>query len=215
MFPASQALLGDNIAIMKQYPNKYFDLAVCDPPYGMGMGKRIAEIHTNNKYSVKEWDNSIPDEVYFSELFRISKNQIIFGGNYFTDYLPQSTHWIVWDKENDYGNVCFSHCELMWTSFKKYNSVRIFRHQQNGFRIKNKEDAGVNRFHPTQKPIAIYSYLLNKYAKNGHRILDPNMGSGASRIAAFRLGFDYVGIELDVEYFNKQERRFEAEKNRT
>lgn len=192
---------------MARYPDKYFDLAIVDPPYGINMDG--GNIGGNNcgktkDYTKKNWDNKIPDKEYFNELKRISKNQIIWGANHFVEniYQSNSSCWIVWNKDNT-GN--FADCELAYTSFK--TAVRMFTFRWNGMfqqNMKNKEF----RIHPTQKPVALYKWLLHNYAKQGDKILDTHLGSGSSRIAAYEMGFDFTAFELDAEYFEAQEKRY-------
>ena len=195
----------DCVAGMREYPDKYFDLAIVDPPYGIG-----AENHAGNaengwkQWDKKNWDSSIPNEEYFTELFRVSKNQIIWGGNYFANLLPNSQAWIFWDKGQR--NFSLADGELCWTSFKK--SLRVFEMA----RAKAKASIGYEKIHPTQKPIELYEFCLN-FAKleQGDKILDTHLGSGSSRIAAYRNGFDFVGFELDKDYYEAQEKRFKTE----
>ena len=199
----------DCMESMAKYPDKYFDLAIVDPPYGIG------EDGSNNKSRGKlakaknykpfaGFDKNSPDANYFNDLIRISKSQIIWGANHFISKIPfDSSCWIVWDKNN--GNSDFADCELAWTSFK--TSVRKFKFTWSGMLqedMKNKE----YRIHPTQKPVKLYKWLLTNYAKPGDKILDTHLGSGSSRIAAYDLGFDFVGYELDKDYFDAQEKRF-------
>ena len=195
----------DCVAGMREYPDKYFDLAIVDPPYGIG-----AENHAGNadngwkQWDKKAWDSSIPNEEYFTELFRVSKNQIIWGGNYFANLLPNSQGWIFWDKGQR--NFSLADGELCWTSFKK--SLRVFGMS----RAKSKASIGYNKIHPTQKPVELYDFCLN-FAKleQGDKILDTHLGSGSSRIACYRNGFDFVGFELDKDYYEAQEKRFKTE----
>ncbi len=201
----------DCMDYMAKCPDKAFDLAIVDPPYGINAssknfirkgkqtGKSMAV--SGLKYTEKEWDISIPDNSYFNELIRISKNQIIWGGNYFL--LLPSPCWIVWDKEN--GENLYADCELAWTSFNSaVRKVSIKWHGMLQHDMKNKE----TRLHPTQKPIKLYNWLLKNYAKEGDRIIDTHLGSGSSAIAALRRGFDFVGIELDPDYFKAAQKRF-------
>ena len=200
----------DCMEIMRQYPDKYFDLAVVDPPYGIRESGE--KNHTRNHIAIAQnykpfagEDLEPPSSGYFAELARISKNQIIFGANHFADRLPNpaSSCWIVWDKEN--GASDFADCELAWTSFR--TAVRIFRFRWNGMlqgNMKNKEV----RIHPTQKPAPLYRWIYRNYAKPGYKILDTHLGSGSSRIAAYDFGLDFVGCEIDKDYFEKQEERF-------
>jgi site-specific DNA-methyltransferase (adenine-specific) len=188
---------------MKQYPDKYFELAIVDPPYGldlanmnMGIGKsKKSSKKENRKWVAKDWDKYSPNDEYFEELFRISKNQIIWGGNYFD--LLSCKHYIIWDKEIPEG-LSFADCEMAWTSFNK--APRIFRYSA----YLDKK----NKIHPTQKPIKLYKWLLANYANEGYKIIDTHLGSGSSRIAAYDMGYDFVAYELDKDYFETQEKRF-------
>ena len=211
--PVSEVFNLDCMAGMSKYPDKYFDLAVVDPPYGIGEDghkgiKRGSEGYRKAYRSFIGGDKQAPDRAYFEELKRVSKNQIIFGSNHFIENISgaNSSCWIVWDKQN--GATDFADCELAYTSFK--TAVRIFRFRWNGFMqgdMKNWE----NRIHPTQKPVALYSWIFEKYAKPGDKILDTHLGSASSRIAAHRAGLDFVGFELDEYYFNAGNTRFEEE----
>ena len=154
-------------------------------------------------YAKKTWDIKAPENEYFDELLRVSKNQIVFGANHFISRIPiDSPCWIVWDKDNT-GN--FADCELAWTSFK--SAVRKYEFRWNGMLQGNMSNKEI-RIHPTQKPVALYEWLLTRYAKPGDKILDTHLGSGSSRIAAYNLGFDFVGCEIDEDYFKAQEERF-------
>ncbi len=205
----SIALNIDCMEYMATLPDKAFDLAIVDPPYGIG--ESGANNHTRSKLAVaKDYkpfagdDLKAPDKEYFEQLMRVSKNQIIFGANHFISKIPFDSHcWIVWDKEN--GENDFADCELAWTSFE--SAVRKFEFRWAGMLQENMKNKEV-RIHPTQKPVALYEWLLTNYAKEGDRILDTHLGSGSSRIAAYNLGFDFVGCEIDKEYFDKQEERF-------
>ena len=205
----SIALNIDCMEYMATVPDKYFDLAIVDPPYGIG--ESGANNHTRSKLAVaKDYkpfagdDLKAPDKEYFEQLMRVSKNQIIFGANHFISKIPFDSHcWIVWDKEN--GENDFADCELAWTSFE--SAVRKFEFRWAGMLQENMKNKEV-RIHPTQKPVALYEWLLTNYAKEGDRILDTHLGSGSSRIAAYNLGFDFVGCEIDKVYFDKQEERF-------
>lgn len=194
--PESIALNIDCMDYMETIPDKYFDLAIVDPPYGININKSGRLGHYGGLG--KTWDNSVPDDKYFDELFRVSKNQIIWGGNYFD--LPPTRCFLIWDKQQPQ-NVSFASCEFAWTSFNL--SAKTF--------YKRPQNADIYRIHPTQKPISLYQWLLNNYAKKGDKILDTHLGSGSSRIAAYKLGFDFVGCELDEEYFEAQEKRFKEE----
>lgn len=197
----------DCIEGLKRFPDNFFDLSICDPPYGIkeGGGKKRGSKKAFSTYTKKkDWDNKKPTKDYFDEIFRVSKNQIIFGANHFISLIPfDSSCWIVWDKNNN--NTDFADCELAYTSFK--SAVRKFKFTWNGFNqedMKNKEI----RIHPTQKPVGLYKIILEKYAKTGDKILDPNMGSQSSRIACHKANFDYWGFEIDKEYFQQGNYRF-------
>lgn len=195
---------------MKNYPDGHFDLAVVDPPYGIGESKRKREHRTDRwknppkkQHNPKDWDNRCPDESYFQELIRVSKNQIIWGANHFIERIPNanSSCWLVWDKKN--GESDFSDCELAWTSFD--TAVRMFSWLWNGFQKQQPE----HRIHPTQKPVALYDWIFDKYAKAGDKILDTHLGSQSSRIAAWKHGLDFTGFELDEDYFREGCKRFD------
>ena len=205
--PTSEVYLEDCVEALKRFPDKHFDLAIVDPPYGIGMDKTHFKTKSSNakptEYGKKDWDNAIPSKEYFNELLRVSKNQIVWGGNYFVENLTNSSCWVVWDKDN--GNSIHADCELAWTSYN--TGVRKVKYLWHGMRqqnMKNKEE----RIHPTQKPIALYKWLLMNYASEGNLILDTHLGSGSSRIAAYDLGYDFIGFEIDPEYYEKQEKRF-------
>jgi site-specific DNA-methyltransferase (adenine-specific) len=196
----------DNMALMARYPDKYFDLAIVDPPYGINASNVLSGTRRksgNGKacksaFEAKDWDLTIPDPLYFKELFRVSKNQIIWGANYMVEYLPNSQGWVVWNKDN--GTTNFADCEIAFTSFNV--ATRMFTFTWNGMLqgdMKNKEI----RLHPTQKPVALYKWLLDKYAKQGDKILDTHLGSGSIAIACHDYGFDLTACELDKEYFDK------------
>lgn len=192
---------------MARYPEKYFDLAIVDPPY-KNIFRDMHNVNPGNIAKAKEYkyntlNNSKPDKNYFQELFRVSKNQIIWGVQYFIDFLTETNCLIVWDKQID-GN--FSDAEIAWTSFG--SATRIFVFKWAGMPqedMKNKEV----RIHPTQKPVALYRYLLHNYAKPEDKILDTHLGSGSSRIAAHDMDFDFWGWEIDKDYFDAQEKRYQ------
>jgi site-specific DNA-methyltransferase (adenine-specific) len=191
----------DCMELMEKYPDKHFDLAIVDPPYGIREdGHREnnrSKLAKSKNYHKALWDFPRPDYKYFDELFRVSKNQFIWGANNYPEYLKQSSCWIVWDKDNS-GN--FADCELAYGSFK--TAVRRFKYRWNGMLqedMKNKE----TRIHPTQKPVALYKWLLSNYAKQGDLILDTHVGSASSLIACEDMGFKYVGCELDKEYYSQ------------
>ena len=182
----------DNMELMARYPDKYFDLAIVDPPYGIGINSSGRLGHYGGKG--KKWDSDIPKEKYFNELFRVSKNQIIWGGNYF--YLPPTRCFLIWDKQQP-EDVSFASCEFAWTSLSQ--SAKTF--------YKRPQNADDYRIHPTQKPVALYKWLLDKYAKEGDKILDTHLGSGSIAIACHDYKFHLTACELDKEYFDKAMQR--------
>ena len=212
--------------LMARYPDNYFDLAICDPPYGIGFDrenptmsagvrkdgtKRKMASWSNPKekgYTKKDWDKETPSEEYWKELMRVSKNQIIWGGNYFSDYLQPHGGWIVWEKGVPEG-MSLSQAELAWNSC--LNSVRIVKVLWAGYKKADNED----RFHPTQKPVALYKWLLDKYAKPTDKILDTHLGSGSIAIACHDYGFDLTACELDKEYFDKAMQRINNHTSQT
>lgn len=203
----------DCMELMKQYPDNHFDLAIVDPPYGIGesgdKNNSRSKLATSKDYKAFAGnDLKAPDSDYFIELKRISKNQIIWGGNHFIENIPNanSSCWIVWDKVN--GATDFADSELAWTSFK--TAVRNFRFQWQGMLqgdMKNKEQ----RIHPTQKPVKLYEWLLTNYAKQGDKILDTHLGSGSHAIACNNLGFELTACELDEDYFKASIERIKRE----
>ena len=206
--------LGDCMDAMREFPDKFFDLAIVDPPYGLRVdGISVIKNKSgdkNHKYdNSKMWDNEIPDVSYFIELLRVSKNQIIWGGNYFLDVLGYCKAPIIWDKLN--GESMYADGELAWTSRGLPRNLRIFKHQWCGA-FKDSERKA-EKIHPTQKPVALYLWLLNNYAKQGDKILDTHVGSASSLIACHRLGFDYWGFELDKEYYDAACERIAREKS--
>lgn len=199
----------DNMVLMARYPDKYFDLAIVDPPYGINAGNVYSEVkkkHGNSKalrsgYSIK-WDDNTPNEEYFNELKRVSKNQIIWGFNYYKVQNNFSSGRIFWDKDN--GNNDFSDGEIALQTFTE--SVRKITIRWNGMLqhdMKNKEV----RIHPTQKPVKLYEWLLMNYAKEGDKILDTHLGSGSIAIACHNLGFDLTACELDKDYYESALKR--------
>ena len=190
---------------MKRYKDKHFSLAICDPPYFAGAGDpsyyRSRTCQSKAKPITETWN--VPDENYFKELFRVSKKQIIWGCNYYAKYIPHTSR-IVWDKVND--GTPFSQAEI--ASWSEGVKVYMYRYMWNGMLqqdMKNKE----RRFHPTQKPIALYKWLLHNYAKKGDLILDTHVGSASSLIACYDMGFDAVGFELDKDYYEASKKRLE------
>ena len=192
---------------LPSYPDKFFDLAIVDPPYGIDADQKRGDTGRNGHikqrdYHIGNWDKGIPTPEYFSEIKRVSKNQIIWGGNYFLDYLGNTSCFVVWDKDNS--DNFYADCELAWTSFD--TAVRKAKYRWHGFLqgdMKNKE----NRVHPTQKPVVLYRWLLENYAKPGQLILDTHVGSASSLIACESMGFDYVGFEIDPDYYYAAQNR--------
>ena len=206
----------DCMELMAQFPDKHFELAIVDPPYGIDIFKRHRSVPEGAKYTAhkkggnwlahkpKKWDNCIPDADYFAELFRVSKNQIIWGANYLVEHLPPSKGWIVWHKLPD--GMAQSKCELAFSSFdKSLQYVRLMTNEHIGFMGWASGD--MPRIHPTQKPVALYKWLLKNYAKEGDKILDTHLGSGSIAIACWDGGFDLTGSELDTDYFAAMQKR--------
>jgi site-specific DNA-methyltransferase (adenine-specific) len=191
---------GDCLEVMKGFADKSFDLVLTDPPYGIGeaAGKNKSRglLAISKDYGNEAWDNQIPSREYFDEMRRVSKNQIIFGGNYFVEYLENSPCWIVWDKDN--GATNFADCELAWTSFK--TAVRRFKFRWQGMLQENMGKHKEIRQHPTQKPVELFKWLIEKYTTEGDTILDPFMGSGTTLVAAKYLGRNATGIEISEKY---------------
>lgn len=196
---------------MKEFPDKYFDLAIVDPPYGIGEDgsknnsrSRLAQAKTYKPYSGN--DLSAPNKQYFDELFRVSKNQIVWGANHFISKLPyDSSCWIVWDKQN--GKNDFADCELAWTSFN--TAVRKFNFKWHGMLQENMSDKEI-RIHPNQKPVSLYIWILQNYAKTNNKVLDTHCGSASSLLACHKMGIDFVGFEIDKHYFKEANERLEG-----
>jgi len=200
----------DCMEYMRTLPDKAFDLAIVDPPYGIDVARAgnvgSSKLAKATAYAAKKWDRSCPPAEYFHELERVSANQIIWGANHMADLIARrSPCWLVWDKDN---SADFADCELAYTSFK--TAVRKFLFRWNGMLQQDMANKEL-RIHPTQKPVALYKWLLKNYAKPGDRILDTHLGSGSSAIAAHYGGFDFVGTELDADYYAAAVRRFNAE----
>jgi site-specific DNA-methyltransferase (adenine-specific) len=220
----STVILGDCVEVMKGFEDNQFDLAIVDPPYGIGWDKEFSVMSagirkdgtkrkmktwSNPKakgYKTNDWDKSIPTQEYWEELFRVSKKQIIWGGNYFTDYIEPSGGWIIWDKGVPDG-MTLSQAEMAWTNC--LNSIKICKVLWAGYKKAEAEE----RVHPTQKPVKLYKWILKNYAKEGMTILDTHLGSGSNRIACDNMGFDFTGIEIDKEYFDLSEKRFKQYKS--
>jgi len=195
----------DNMQLMARYDDNHFDLAIVDPPYGIadnpsrhkGSGKLKNRILNKSADKFADWD-IIPNKKYFNELFRVSKNQIVWGGNYFGDYLGKTRCVICWDKVQPFPN--FSAFELAWTSFDKVAKIFKYDNRRKG------------KIHPTQKPVKLYEWLLMNYAKEGDKILDTHLGSGSIAIACHNLGFDLTACELDKEYYDAAIKRINQHK---
>lgn len=206
----------DCMELLDVTPDGFYDLAIVDVPYGINeasgqeasRNKSKGRANTPVKYTPKDWDKASPPKEYFDELFRVSKNQIIWGANHFIQNIPKANSpcWIVWDKDNS-GD--FADCELAWTSFN--TAVRRFKWRWNGMIQQNMKNKEV-RIHPTQKPAALYKFLLQNYAKQGDTILDTHLGSGSIAIACHDLGFDLTACELDKEYFDAAQKRLKEHK---
>ena len=195
-------ILDDCMNVMKKYDDNHFDLAIVDPPYGLGIdGQKLSINNKNPKHNRKEhtkknWDNNIPNKEYFDELFRVSKNQIIWGGNYMVEHLKASKGWIVWYKGQE--GLTMSDCELAYSSFEKPTRV---------VKINRVELLKDGTIHPTQKPKKLYEWILHNYSEKGQKILDTHLGSGSIAIACHYFGVDLVGIEIDKEYYDKAKHR--------
>ena len=187
----------DNMLLMARYPDNHFDLAIVDPPYGINinvsMGRRKGD-KKSDYHKFAGGDSSIPTADYFKELFRVSKNQIIWGGNYMTDYITPSPCWLMWDKGFS-EDVTFAQFEMAWTSFK--SSAKKY----------DKHPSQPNRIHPTQKPVKLYEWQLMRYAKENYKILDTHLGSGSIAIACHNLKYDLTACELDKDYYNEAIKR--------
>ena len=195
----------DCLEYMRTLPDNYFQLAIADPPYGIDRGGQTETFTKNPKhkrkfFEQKDWDKQSPSAEFFEELMRVCENVVIWGANYYPEFLTRSMGWIVWDKGQH--GLSMSDGELAYTSFER--ALRVVT-------INRGELAREGTIHPTQKPVSLYAWILAHYAKDGDRIFDPMMGSQSSRIAAYKLGFDYVGCELDKEYFDKGCERFDRE----
>ena len=191
--PISEVHNCDCLDFMRSLPDNYFDLCIADPPFAIGISMNpVRQAHKK-----KDWDSQLPSKEVFDEMFRVSKHAIIWGGNYFG--LPPNKHFIIWDKQQPF-DFSMAMCEYAWSNIDK--PAKIFR-----YRVQKEK----NKIHPTQKPVALYAWILNNYAKQGDKIFDPFLGSGSSRIAAYKKSFDFYACELDKDYFQAQEERFRAE----
>ena len=195
--PSSIVYLEDCVQGLKRFADNHFDLAIVDPPYGIGAAKE--KPHNGwADWGIKQWDNESPNNEYFTELMRVSKNQIIWGANHFISKMPyDSSCWLIWDKgQRDFS---LADGEMAWTSFSKAMRIKTYS------RAKALQEG---KIHPTQKPVTLYEWQLQLFAKEWDLILDTHLGSGSSRIAAYKNGFDFVAFEIDPEYYEKQEKRF-------
>ena len=217
--PNIEILNQDCLLYMKQCEDKQFDLAIVDPPYGLQMdyqkesynqGKKGEGRRHRKQWDRKGWDDNIPSKEYFAELKRISKNQIVWGGNYFIEHLENTRCFLSWDKMQCFAGSDF---ELAWTSFDKASKVfrmtRIEAYSNNNNVIKDP----FIKIHPTQKPIKLYEWILKNFAQKGDKIIDTHLGSGSIAIACYNYGFDLVGLEIDKEYYTKANKRIEHRKN--
>lgn len=201
---------GDCLGYMQSLENNSIDLIITDPPYGLnewvGRKKGRSRLAIASEWGNQPWDNKIPDPEYFTEMFRISNNQVIFGGNYFAHLLPPSAAWLVWDKDNS-GN--FADVELAWTSFK--TAARIFKYRWNGMlqgNMKQKE----KRVHPTQKPTPLMEWVISNYSKESDIIFDPFMGSGTTGVACMNFNRSFIGVEKEKQFYTIAKNRIESAK---
>ena len=209
MLDLNKIYLGDCLEVMRNIPDKSIDLVLTDPPYGIG--ESGSKNHSRGcmaqttKFKELNWDNKIPSKEIFSEIFRVSKNQIIFGGNYFLEYLYNTSCFIVWDKDN--GKTDFADCELAWTSFK--TATRKFKWKWQGMLQENMGERKEKRIHPTQKPLQLFKWILNNYTEEGQTILDPFAGSGTTAIACHDLKRNFICIEKELEYVAISQKRLD------
>ncbi len=187
----------DNMKLMARYEDNYFDLAIVDPPYGIGISKNpVRQLHEK-----KQWDNAIPTDEYFKELFRVSKNQIIWGGNYFD--LPPTQGFFIWDKKQPH-DFSLAMCEYAWSSIQKPAKMWTLSVLKE-----------TNKIHPTQKPVQLYEWLLMNNTKKGDKILDTHLGGGSIAIACHKLGFDLIACEIDKQYFDEANKRLKIAQMQT
>ena len=210
----SHLILGDCLEVMKDIPDKSIDLVLTDPPYGIGYDKKVSsapkkkagdELAFRKSYGNTNWDDKIPEKKVFDEILRVSKHQIIFGGNYFINYLHNTSCFIVWDKVN--GENAYADCEMAWTNFK--TATRKITYRWHGMLQQNMKEKET-RYHPTQKPVDLFAIILEMYAKKEWSILDPFAGSGTTGLACHRLGIeDYTLIEKEPKYYEIAKQRIE------
>ncbi|MBR3676185.1 MAG: site-specific DNA-methyltransferase [Alphaproteobacteria bacterium] len=208
----------DCLTVLKQLPDKSIDLILTDPPYGINVSKSVYNVEAGQKrshnakavagtYKHADWDSAIPAKEYFDEMERVAKHRIIFGGNYFTEYLKPSSGWIFWDKNN--GSNDFGDGELAWTDFNK--AIRKYQYTWNGMLqqdMKNKEV----RIHPTQKPVGLLMQILRDYSDAGWLVMDPFSGSGSTAIACERWGLPFICVERDIDYYKASVERLNDER---
>ena len=194
----------DNMELMARYPDNHFDLAIVDPPYGIGADWKKRK-NTAKKYAGNYKNESIPDKKYFDELMRVSKYWIVWGWNYYTDFFPPTNYLIVWDKKVPEKTAFYSQVEIAATNIKI--PAAIYRHSWDGAR--KEQETGTDKIHPHQKPIALYKWILTKYAKPGYKILDTHLGSGSIAIACHDYGFDLTACEIDTIHFNNTIKRIQ------
>ena len=206
----------DNMDLMRRYKDNYFDLAIVDPPYGVNIEKNQKAYHEKKiisnggkwkKYDVKGWDSKTPTKEYFTQLKRVSKNQIIWGGNYFLDYLGNTKCFLIWDKIQ---RTYLADGEIAWTSLDK--PTKVFRFSKIDAYVNELKKTKDTKIHPTQKPVKLYEWLLHNYAKKGYKILDTHLGSGSIAIACHNLGYNLTACEIDKDYFNLAIQRIKKHK---
>ena len=200
--------LEDCMDMMARFPDKHFDLAVCDPPYGIGQDWKKRRSHRSVATRLPETsykNESIPDKAYFDELKRVSVHQIIFGYNYFVDILGPTNYLIIWDKESNDCPFLYSKAEIAYTSIRK--PIQVIRVPWDGYRMG--KETGQKKIHPHQKPVELYTRILREYAKPSWKILDTHMGSGASVLACLKLGLDITASEIDAAYFASAKKRID------
>lgn len=197
MFEMNSFICGDCMDYLPQFPDKYFDIAVVDPPYGININNNIGRRKgdKNSDYPKAYWDNNPPSADYFEELFRVSKKAVIWGGNYF--YLPPTKCFLIWRKPQISEDVSFSMCEYAWTNLEGTAKEWVG--------MSNEKD----RIHATQKPVALYEWILSRYAKKGDKILDTHVGSASSLIACHNMGYEYIGFEKDEHYYDLASKRLQ------
>jgi site-specific DNA-methyltransferase (adenine-specific) len=199
----STIIHGDCIDYLRSLPNNAVDLLLTDPPYGIGIAKN-GYVGKGTQFAKKAWDAKRPAQEYFQEMLRVSRNQIIWGGNYFADYLPPSRCWLVWYKRDNLPILSFADCELAWTSFDR--TAMVFNCRWYGF----VKDSREKKVHPTQKALAVMEWCIEEFSHESYTILDPFMGSGSMLVAAKRLGRNYIGVERDIEYLRIAQDRIAA-----